>query len=956
MSNVDRPTSGNNYSQLRIENKMSEEKKKKYKILLKEEEECLISQKEDRREAWTSCDDPFVSTGGKKISVMIEWKQTSFESHSTQIQTMREQQLFSRLNWMEQKKEVLARYTTNKNIPVHSKIIEDDIAKDTSNITQVDKAKQRLDELDKEKDQIEDKKDKVSYYSQADLIAHLEKLANELEMSWQRQEKVKALRIVIQACKLLSTINVPQCYPSLFVLTAKVLDVFGDLVYERIYQRALETLGVKKLPDCFQPSDISPETKDMCRNWFYKIASIRELIPRILVEMALWKCNRFLLGDVAFFNESLARFAKQIRGIGDNLLSAHARWYLCRKGLELDGLLGGVLEPTYATIGLHDFYYCRVLWEQPVLEKVLGSSQMTREQYIALFSPVARWLIEHNAKSSNTVESLRKQIDNYNEGGKFSMCLEHIIGSYDGTVIRDEIALLVSEIEESTNDTCTRYDLWVSLGKALLDAPPESKSDRRTILNNAWGCLEDSLLPEYMRAAVVWFEYSVHHLDKNDVNLLLKDIYDRVKSTRAFEEQQKTLQHILRTVLCHEKWDDLMMVFSLDSFLPILDVLESDVKKEMCLDVLTRFAKSKSTTGDQVLIGSLLDIARSLHDKLTGMSTDDERRDVSTLILAFLSKVDFGKDHEAKLNLYVECRRSFYKLCPVIAECIHGTLRLLQNILKNHKIKSHSRKLGVFVKCLLTFCHVTIPSIMDPVVRVRCFLAAGFTGMSHGFLSHGEALIASALQTIHDLSGSEVTSQIQVLLPVILGDIKLASCADKNGVWLIQEVLEMTEGREWDDMSSTKGIIMVKCLKSLVALYQSRVEIGEECGEEFSEVATTTTNSAMLELVRLSQLLENVAPPVQHPKIKALIAELSLALFSCVASHVVIESKIPGLMSKLWAIFTEAVSTTLNSKEVAYSDVDEQIHAYIKEGRNVLANLKSSTDESLLAIVQELSL
>eukprot|EP01060_Flectonema_neradi_P031484 TRINITY_DN4794_c1_g1_i1.p1 TRINITY_DN4794_c1_g1~~TRINITY_DN4794_c1_g1_i1.p1 ORF type:complete len:967 (+),score=180.96 TRINITY_DN4794_c1_g1_i1:88-2901(+) len=937
---------------------MTEEKKSKYKILLKEENECLIAQKEDRREAWTACEDPFVSSGGKKVEVKLEWRQTSFETHSTKIQTMREHQVLSRLNWMEQKKEVLTKFTTNKNIPVHSKIIEDDIAKDTGNVTQVDKAKQRLEELsNKDKDASEEKKDKVSYYSQADLIAHLEKLANELEMSWQRQEKVKALRIVIQACKLLSTINVPQCYPSLFVLTAKVLDVFGDLVYERIYQRALETLGVKKLPDCFQPSDISPETKDMCRNWFYKIASIRELIPRILVEMALWKCNRFLLGDIAFFNESLARFAKQIRGIGDNLLSAHARFYLCRKGLELDGLLGGALQTTYAKICLSDFYYCRVLWEPSALEKVLASSQMTREQYIALFSPVARWLIEQNAQRTNTVESLKSQIEAYKEGGKFSMCLEHIIGSYDGTIVRDEIALIVSEIEDASCDTCTKYDLWVALGKALLDAPPEAKSDRRTILNNAWGCLEDSLLPEYMKAAIVWFEYSVHHLDKNDVNLLLKNIYDRVKSTRAFDEQQKSLQHILRTVLSHEKWNDLMMVFSLDSFLPILDVLEADVKKEMCLEILTRFAKSGSYTGDQVLIGSLLDIARSLHDKLTMMSTDDDRRDISTLILSFLSKVDFGKDHDAHLNLYVECRRSFYKLCPVIAECVHGTLRLLQRILRSHKIKSHSRKLGVFAKCCLTFCHVTIPSIMDPVLRVRCLLATGFTGMSHGFLSHGEALIASALQAVHDMSGSEETSQIEELLPVILGDIKLASCADKNGIWLIQEVLQMAEGRDWDNMTSTKGLIMVKCLKALVALYQSRLEIGEECGEEFSEIATTTTNTAMVELVRLSQLLEDAAtPPGQHPKIKSLIAELSLALFSCVGSHVTIEAKIPGLLSKLWAIFSDSVSSMLNSKQVSYSDIDEKISCYIKEGRNVLASMQSSSDESLVAAVRGLTL
>ncbi len=160
-------------------------------------------------------------------------------------------------------------------------------------------------------------------------VRKIDDLNRALMSAWDNDQRVRALKIAIQvlpvirvikqvaynihfasmqSAKLLSDTSVIQFYPSKFVLITDILDNFGmhppspwlhvcirvqcfspiasgHLVFDRIRRKSTYLPpGATKpvmLPENFTSDQVPQSGKETCRNWFFKIASIRELIPRL---------------------------------------------------------------------------------------------------------------------------------------------------------------------------------------------------------------------------------------------------------------------------------------------------------------------------------------------------------------------------------------------------------------------------------------------------------------------------------------------------------------------------------------------------------------------------------------------------------------------------------------------------------------------------------------------------
>ena len=148
------------------------------------------------------------------------------------------------------------------------------------------------------------------------------------------------------------------------------------------------------MPEDFKASRVRTVAKNTCRNWFYKIATIRDMVPRIYMELALFKCYRFIQDEPP--TVQIRRLMKMSRGVADPLAAAYVRMYIAKCALAY----GCETADSAMTLEiLKEFMpsYVNVLDEtadeDPATAYIFRLG-LRRTEYSELMDPAMEWLIE----------------------------------------------------------------------------------------------------------------------------------------------------------------------------------------------------------------------------------------------------------------------------------------------------------------------------------------------------------------------------------------------------------------------------------------------------------------------------------------------------------------------------------------------------------------------------------
>ncbi|PAA56384.1 hypothetical protein BOX15_Mlig002332g1 [Macrostomum lignano] len=620
-------------------------------------------------------------------------------------------------------------------------------AAQSSSTSLSDKVKSRLEQLDELAEDTSSKE--VLSLSQADFAAKVDELTRALRRAWDEDQRVRALKLVIQCVKLLGDSTPASYYPSKFVLLTDLLDTFGNLVFDRLAEKA--SGGGKLRPD-FRSNSVPEGAKETAKNWFYKIASIRELLPRLYVEAALLPCYRFV--DDRLIGPAIGRLGGMCRGIGNQTVAAYARCYLARLGAAT-----GRLELSHLTSTIDD---CNLLLTSPA-------------DQLAPCLPALDWLVLSLARHPDARggDPLRRLLLD----AEPCLLAASLAALPPELIAEESVAIGNAVASDKVPQSCCPI-LVQLLGDSLTQASAVGRfpgdGDRESalaLLNSAWGAVRSAnpRPDEYIACASAWVSWVAKCLQLRELTTLLRDLAGQLSPDRAFESVYPQLIAFLTklvTTVGSAGGEDFGRLITSPAFLQLFDLFQKEsVRVEAACCVLDAYMAwtAGRRQDDSELASTGLFLCRLLHDSLTVVSLEDDRRRYASLICAFVSSLDFGSDFQRQLDFLVDCRAAFGHLEPVLAHLI----RLVNGLAARTLAVVHGRhtaRTSAFTHACAAFSFVTLPSLDEPGLRCQLYLESAQVALLNQCYGQADALLKEAIRLLLQLL-AKPHQQLQQPLP-----------------------------------------------------------------------------------------------------------------------------------------------------------------------------------------------
>ncbi|VDM63130.1 unnamed protein product [Angiostrongylus costaricensis] len=602
---------------------------------------------------------------------------------------------------------------------------------------------------------------RLSETSQNEFVSHVNKLRELLITAWQDNKRIEAVRVdailVTELARLLSAPTTPSFFPVQWVLVTDILDLFGKLVYDRLFLKANEerkAAGCAALQSNFVSDDILSDTTEVARNWFCKIADIKEVVPRFYVESTLIGCLRFL--DSATLSVNLLRLTKMVEKFPHPLSAAYARAYICKISM--------ILEPTDR--GPH--WKALNDWMQPLsstdnglnylLFSFLLSLSFYDKRQTEFIAPALEWIVQCVSYGATTMEDL---------GPLWEYCKQP----------EQLVSLLHPFVVAVSLEYLSNY------------------------------CIE-----------VCEIVSSHLYFSVNELSDLCELILEKLHLFNDTKEYFANLAATVENLVCCGA-EDLLLLLGAKSFVSILDYIRDEPYGSCCAKaLLTAVIRSfpVASVDNFHVINQIIEHCSRLCLSIRPDSITDEVRVIERVVSSALDRPFLHDDPERYLAFLVRARSSLYQTDTIIAHIINLMISLGFHFFNSQR----SKKKGTFMRVLIANLFITIPSLNDLVMRFQFSLQTVYLSLLTNSVSQTEALLLFSLETLNELTLPplqllSIFAQFLALL-VYVPDIP-----QKPLLFLFDSFSQVIQRRKWcQNQEDLLGSAWILCLQYLWAVSQ----------------------------------------------------------------------------------------------------------------------------------------
>ncbi|KAL6199402.1 hypothetical protein ACLB2K_029186 [Fragaria x ananassa] len=732
-------------------------------------------------------------------------------------------------------------------------------------------------------------------------VSRLHDLKAEINHSWHADDRVTSLKLSIRVAKLLMDTSILQCYPTLFALATDIMDMLGDMVWERIKLKAdLAEDGAKLclLPENFVARDICSDAKETCNNWFSKIGAIRELLPRIYLELALLPCWCFLHDRPL---DCLQRLVMMIRGLADPLASAYCRLYMAHCLTKLHSNDIGCLLTC-----VNDF---KILLMRLILAKetVHGNLTENKRLLISLMEPTIDYIMKCIFKNvserqvNDVLVELGLGSNQVELRGRFpcaSIILHYLVKQLPSQVVSSsamEILQLIESSNDASYDQCLNYRL---LGFRLCERKSETGTVNAVMDKVIQVITQYEGLDEYLKVVDAYVDiFLKNHMD-DQLKSILEGISSRAGTQGISEGELTTLQSILVKLLSYYKV--LEDIIALTPFLKILDLMYGSSQSIVNMQILDMGIRN-GCIRDPTIIQFLFEISQALHDDEIYVNVKDDSNQPARLISSFVSLVDYRAEFESHLTFLIECRAAFGSIHWLKETLVHSS-----NCLAIKALKDGNRHVS-FIKSCIAFSEVTIPSISAQTKQLNLYLETAEVALLGGLVSHSDGLIDSAinsLQFLEVMDGPRTPIDADGILSLVQKLFSLLVMVPGNPEYGVtsypKNLVSLVNSQPW--MTPRMRVKIFCAVVSLLAALSQRdlpyhADKGMRLG---NDMLFFGHSSYLCELALMCKfVLQNLVTTIQQEPSKAARGSMALEACNCIASSFIPSQEISSICSNL---------------------------------------------------------